>query len=203
MLQYLKGLGPTATLSLKSLTHKLVMLLALTRPSRSADLASLNLDRRRFSPEGVAFLPSRLAKQSRQGRPLVEYFFPLFAHDPDLCPVRTLRQYGLITSPLRGSSNRALFLAMVKPHLPVASCTIARWLKKVLEDAGIDVSIFSAYSVRGASSAEHWLALQPMLSWRQQTGVQSLFSGVSIINHVIPPHMVMQYFQLLIINNTS
>ena len=158
VLQYLKGLGPTATLSLKSLTHKLVMLLALTRPSRSADLASLNLDRRRFSPEGVAFLPSRLAKQSRQGRPLVEYFFPSFPHDPDLCPVRTLRQYELITSPLRGSSNRALFLAMVKPHLPVASCTIARWLKKVLEDAGIDVSIFSAHSVRGASSSAAALA---------------------------------------------
>ena len=158
VLQYLKGLGPTATLSLKSLTHKLVMLLALTRPSRSADLASLNLDRRRFSPEGVAFLPSRLAKQSRQGRPLVEYFFPSFPHDPDLCPVRTLRQYELITSPLRGSSNRALFLAMVKPHLPVASCTIAPWLKKVLEDAGIDVSIFSAHSVRGASSSAAALA---------------------------------------------
>ena len=30
MLQYLKGLGPTTTLSLKALTHKLVMLLALT-----------------------------------------------------------------------------------------------------------------------------------------------------------------------------
>ena len=74
VLKYLKGLGPTATLSLKSLIHKLVMLLALTRPSRSANLASLNLDRRRFSPKGAAFLPSRLAKQSRQGRPLVEYF---------------------------------------------------------------------------------------------------------------------------------
>ena len=44
VLQYLKGLGPTTTLSLKALTHKLVMLLAfiLTRPSRSADLASLS-----------------------------------------------------------------------------------------------------------------------------------------------------------------
>ena len=72
--------------------------------------------------------------------------------------MRTLRQYELITSPLRESSNRALFLAMVKPHLPVASCTIARWLKKVLEDAGIDVSIFSAHSVHGASSSAAALA---------------------------------------------
>ena len=36
VLQYLKSLGPSNGLNLKQLTHKLVMLLALTRPSRSA-----------------------------------------------------------------------------------------------------------------------------------------------------------------------
>ena len=105
------------------------MLLALTWPSRSADLASLDLDRRHFSSEGVAFLPLKLAKQSRQGRPFVEYFFPPYPHDEDLCQVRTLRQYKLITLPFRGGSDCTLFLAVVKPQLPVASCTIAWWLK--------------------------------------------------------------------------
>ena len=46
VLQYLEGLGPSTSLSLKLLTYKLVMLLALTRPSHSADLASLHLTRR-------------------------------------------------------------------------------------------------------------------------------------------------------------
>ena len=50
VLQYLKSLGPTSGLTLKQLTYKLVMLLALTRPSRSADLSSLSLARRRFLP---------------------------------------------------------------------------------------------------------------------------------------------------------
>ena len=97
----LKGLGPSTDLSLKQLTFKLVMLLALTRPSRSADLISLSLGRRRFSSEGVTFLPSTLAKQSRQGKPLVEFFFPSFSHDESLCPVQTLQQYELVTSPFR------------------------------------------------------------------------------------------------------
>ena len=44
------------------------MLLALTRPSRSVDLAALQVDRCYFSPEDVAFLPAALAKQSRQGK---------------------------------------------------------------------------------------------------------------------------------------
>ena len=81
VLLYLKSLGPTSDLTLKQLTYKLVMLLALTRPSRSADLSSLSLARRRFCPEGVTFLPATLAKQSRQGKPLVEFFFPCFPHD--------------------------------------------------------------------------------------------------------------------------
>jgi len=66
-------LGSTATLPLKFLTFKLVMLLALTRPSRSADLAPLQLDRRQFRPEGVVFLLAALAKQSGLLRSI---FFP-------------------------------------------------------------------------------------------------------------------------------
>ena len=73
--------------------------------------------------------------------------------EEDLCPVHTLQQYETVTFPLRADGHRTLFLAVVKPHLPVASCTIAQWLKKVLEDSGIDVSIFSAHSIRGASSS--------------------------------------------------
>ena len=54
------------------------------------------------------------------------------------------------TAPFRGKET-SLFLAMIKPHKPVTSSTIARWLKKVLELSGVDTSIFSAHSVRGAS----------------------------------------------------
>ena len=109
VLLYLKSLGPTSDLTLKQLTYKLVMLLALTRPSRSADLSSLSLARRRFCPEGVTFLPATLAKQSRQGKPLVEFFSPCFPHDENLCPVRTLRQYESVTSPLRLEDQQGLF----------------------------------------------------------------------------------------------
>ena len=35
----------------------------------------------------------------------------------------------------------------------MSSSTIARWLKSVLKSASIDVSIFGAHSVRGASSS--------------------------------------------------
>ena len=46
-----------------------------------------------------------------------------------------------------------LFVAIVKPHNPVSSATIARWLRDVLQHAGIDIGIFGAHSIQGASSS--------------------------------------------------
>ena len=90
---YIESLGETESLSLADLTHKTVMLMALTRPSRSADISQLDLRFRKFLPEGVSFQPTKLAKQSRQSRPMAEFFFPAFTPTPLLCPVATLRVY--------------------------------------------------------------------------------------------------------------
>ena len=141
-----------ANLSLKLLTLRTVMLLALTRPSRSADLARLSLAGFRMTPEGAVFLPVALAKQSTQSRAIKEFFFPRFADNTKLCPVRSLSLYLERTRQLRGSVDQ-LFIAIIKPHLPVTSSTIARWLKKVISDAGIDTNIFKAHSVRSAATS--------------------------------------------------
>ena len=143
-------LGPSNSLTLKHLTFKLVMLFGLTRPSCLADLVTLQLDRRHYKLEGV---PATLAKQSSQGRVLREFFFPSFPHDVNLCPVETLRQYESVTASLRPKDTTRLFVAVVKPHKPVASCTITCWLRETLKLAGIDVSIFAGHSVRGASTS--------------------------------------------------
>ena len=124
------------------------MLLVLTRPSRSADLA-----RCRYKLEGVVFLPATLAKQLSQGRTLREFFFLSFPHNTNLCSVETLQQYEAATAALRPKDFSKLFMAIKKPHKPVARCTIAQWLKITLGLAGIDVSIFSGHSVRGASTS--------------------------------------------------
>ena len=68
------------------------MLLALSRPSRSAYLASLDLSHRACKPDGVCFYPSALSKQSRQSSQIVRFFFPSLADDPQLCPAAALRR---------------------------------------------------------------------------------------------------------------
>ena len=116
------------------------MLMALTRPSRSVDLAKLDLN---HTVDGVTFLPTVLAKQSRQQKQGTEFHFPGYPQDELLCPVMTLRDYESRTMPLRGTCT-TLFIATSKP---VCSSTIAR------SKAGVDVGIFKAHSVRSASTS--------------------------------------------------
>ena len=65
--------------------------------------------------------------------------------------METLQQYESVTAKMRPKDTTKLFVAIMRPHKPVASCTIAHWLWKTL--AGIDVSIFAGHSVRGAATS--------------------------------------------------
>ena len=128
------------------------MLLALSRPSRSADLSQLDISKRTFKPDRVCFYPSTLAKQSRQGSQIASFFFPSLPENTLLCPVTCLKAYEHRTQSIRGKETR-LLVAIIKPHRAISSSSVARWLKSLLEAAGIDISIFNAHSVRGASSS--------------------------------------------------
>ena len=152
VLTYLDKQSVDESLPLKLLSQRTAMLLALTRPARSADLSKLDISRFRKTPEGAIFSPVVLAKQSRPGRGLKEFFFPRFPENPRLCPVVSLELYLERTKPLRTNASQ-LFISFVKPHLPVSSSTVARWLKDVMGAAGIDISNFKAHSVRGASTS--------------------------------------------------
>ena len=152
---YLKSLPPNTTLPLKLLTLKTVMLLALTRPSRSADLCLLSINQYRLNPEGLCFTLTGMTKQSRAGNITKEMFFNRFTEDESICPVTTALHYIQRTESLRlttsGSKQIKFFISWIKPHFSVTSSSIARWLKTVLTLAGMDTSIFKAHSTRGAS----------------------------------------------------
>ena len=145
---YLKSLSDNSGLSLKELTLKTTMLLALARPSRSADLWVLSTHNYYQTPEGVSFSPKKMTQ---------ELFFNRFEADPSICPVTTVLHYIERMEPMRNPPGKVrvsrLFLSWIKPHNPVTSASIARWLKTVLHNAEIDTSIFKAHSIRGASAS--------------------------------------------------
>ena len=157
VLRHLQGWGENDKVSLRQLTLKLVMLMALTRPSRTMDLSKLDIGYRHFTTSGVLFKPQHLSKQSRPSKPLADFFYPRYAEDETICPVVTLQAYEARTIEFRSLStdkkNSLLFLSWIGKHEPVTSSTIARWLKTCLSEAGINTEMFKAHSVRGASSS--------------------------------------------------
>ena len=139
-------------LSLIDLSVKTVLLLALTRPMRSADLASLLVTNLKFLPEGAVFSPSCPSKQSRANKAMKDFFFPMFTPNSNLCPVNAIRVYIKRVEKFR-KSETSLFLTAIPGYHAATATTIARWIKTGLSKAGIDTSIFKAHSVRSASTS--------------------------------------------------
>lgn len=77
VVSYLRGLGSNAELPLKTLSRKLVLLMALTLASRtlSSELQALDLQFKHFKSEGVLFNLDSLTKKCKAGAPTKEYFF--------------------------------------------------------------------------------------------------------------------------------
>ena len=80
-------------LSLLELSVKTVMPCVLTRPCRSAELASMDRTSFRLTPEGAVLLPLTPPKQCRAGNPMKEYFFPMFMENTNICPASALEEY--------------------------------------------------------------------------------------------------------------
>ena len=74
-----------------------------------------------------------------------------YADDKQLCVVKLLlREYVQMTLKFR-SNNAQLLLSYHKPHNPVSTATIGRWLKEVLKRADTDIQKFSVHNTRSAS----------------------------------------------------
>ena len=101
--------GENESLSLKQVTLKLTMLMALT-----SDIHGLDLKFRKFTPQGVEFTIARLTK-TRKSEPPKQILFPAFQSSRVLCPVACLRYYEKITEKLRGTGINT------NPLLPTVS----------------------------------------------------------------------------------
>lgn len=106
----------------------------------------------------VVFQIGSLTKSGRQGRPFQSITFSKYTESSklDVHVILCLKAYIEKTRILRTTKvqKRKLFIACVRPHKPVVSCTLSRWLKVVMAQAGVDVDKYKAHSVRGASTSK-------------------------------------------------
>ncbi|CAG9116295.1 unnamed protein product [Plutella xylostella] len=65
----------------------------------------------------------------------------------------TIKDYIEVTKDLRQTSNNNLLLTFKRPHKAATAQSISRWIKQVLSESGVDVSVYSGHSTRHASTS--------------------------------------------------
>ena len=123
MLLYLKTHSPIAKLSLKMLTLKLVMLIALTLASRTQSIHLLSISNMQMGYDSYILQYSDLLKQTRPGKSNPVAVLKAYPVDRRLCVIFTLKEYLKRTECIR-DSRTCLFISYVIPQNPVSRETL-------------------------------------------------------------------------------
>ncbi|KAJ8914277.1 hypothetical protein NQ315_011011 [Exocentrus adspersus] len=152
VLEYFNSLSPLTSLSLKELTYKLVVLLALTTSQRVQTLTKIKLSNIRKSQGKIEITITDLIKTSRPEKCQPKITLPYFTEKPNLCIASFLEHYINYTKPLR-KDHDSLLITIKKPHHPATAQTVSKWIKKGLALGGVDTDTFKAHSTRHASTS--------------------------------------------------
>lgn len=140
--------------SLKDLTLKCIMLLALCSGQRVQTLNAMKLSNMISDTDKRSFAIDQVLKTTRPGANATMVTVCRFAEDPGICPLLCLDRYIRRTAQLRQSElTDYIIISFAKPHKRVTCQTIARWLTQTLKDCNIN-SFFTAHSTRSASTSK-------------------------------------------------
>ena len=84
VLKYLKTLGSNNELSMKHITMKLGLLVALISGQRCQTMALMNLDYAQVTTNGVTFVINELTKTSKISKPHISVKLVAYPHDASL-----------------------------------------------------------------------------------------------------------------------
>ena len=145
---------PTLTnCDLKTLSHRLAILLCLTTGQRDQTIECLNLDCIKISSDKVVLFVPETLKTTRPGHHLPPIELKTFK-DSELCVVAHLKRYIKMTASFRNVGTNQLLLSFVQPHKPVSTSTLSRWCVTVMKESGVNVNIFGCHSTRSASTSK-------------------------------------------------
>lgn len=151
VLDYLSTRYPNENLSLEELSKKCITLLALTTAHRVQTLSKINIKNIEHFIDKILIKIPDIIKTSRLGSKQPILALPYFRQRVEICPAKTLISYLDKSASVRKSDS--LFINCKKPHNPVTTQTLSRWIKSTLGASGVDVSTFTAHSTRHASTS--------------------------------------------------
>lgn len=179
VLRKLENLYPNDTISLEALSKKLVMLLALVTAHRAQTLSLIKLSNIEIYESRILIRIPDIIKTSNVNRSQPILVLPYFTEKPAICPAKTLNDYMRRTEILRTNESEVLFISYRKPHSRVTSQTLSRWIKRTLEESGVDTQRFSAHSTRHAATSaarRRGVNLQLIRSTAGWTGSSRVFA---------------------------
>ena len=173
VLSYISRLGENVSLPLLTLSKKLTFLFMLLSGQRFQTLSYFDIRNMTLSPTMVSFRVGDLLKTSCPQFHLSEVSFRDFPSDRNLCVVSALQAYLAATRPVRGNVT-VLLLSSQAPHGPASRSTLSRWTREIMANAGIDVSLYHAYSVKhaGVSTGALFAPIPVILAaagWRRES----------------------------------
>lgn len=152
--EFLRQLTPLRKLTLANLTKKTLLLMLLTSCQRLQTMHVLKISDIVYTGDDdiVVFRLSESLKHHRRGS-LGFISFSAYRTDPSLDVVRCLNEYIIRTEELRGKADR-LFITTQPPYRGASQATLARWTRSALKQAGVEIAVWSAHSVRSASTSK-------------------------------------------------
>ena len=138
-------------ITLRLLSIKLALLLILVTGQRCQTLFSINIENIEITPEYIKLRIGDILKQTRPKYHLGEIYIEPFTENVNICAVKTLECYLKKTKDIRSSTK--LFIVTQKPYSGASKSTISNWIKQGLKLSGINLSIFTPHSTRGAATS--------------------------------------------------
>ncbi|XP_047996617.1 uncharacterized protein LOC125242260 [Leguminivora glycinivorella] len=151
VLNTLKTWHPCSSLSLETLTKKVVTLIALCTAQRVQTLSLMKISNITCLESGIHINITDLIKTSAPDRPQPVLALP-FYKETEICPAASLQYYINYTKDIRNTIDN-LFITTKRPYKAATPSTLSRWIKTTLKNSGIDTNIFKSHSVRHASTS--------------------------------------------------
>ena len=144
-------IGAMITDSFRDMTLKMAALLMLLSGNRVNMLSHLKVTNMFINDNECTFIFDEVLKTTMPGESTKPMVFRAYPQDSSLCPVKNMWKYLEVRN--EKSGNDQLFVITMKPFTAAKSDTIANWLKKVLDLAGINTGRYSAHSYRSSSTS--------------------------------------------------
>ena len=151
----------THEMSLADLTYRTAILLCMTTGQRKQTIKFLCRKTLVIDKDFLMLYVPEILKTTKPGKHLEPIIIKRYT-DNKICVVHHLESYLERTSIL--TDRNQVFLSVRKPFQPVKASTIAKWVLRIMDRAGINIQVFGAHSTRAAATSH---AKQCGVSFRQ------------------------------------